>query len=67
MGKEGWDVTKPSDSTGRPVPGDVAALEAQIADLKQIVARLQAQLADIREQKDRWQSQADRVSLVASY
>jgi hypothetical protein len=49
------------------VLGDVAALEAQIADLKQVVVRLQAQLADMRDEKDRWQSQAGRVSLVASY
>ena len=43
----------------------VAALEAQIADLQQLVALLQSQLADIRDQKDRWQSRAERISLVS--
>jgi len=42
----------------------VAALEAQIADLKQLVALLQAQIADVREQKDKWQGRAERISLV---
>ena len=35
---------------------EVAALEAQIADLKKLVALLRSQLADIRDQKDKWQS-----------
>jgi uncharacterized protein HemX len=43
----------------------VASLEAQIADLKQLVALLQSQLADIRDQKDKWQSRAERISLVS--
>ena len=46
---------------------DVAALEAQIEHLKQAIVLLQAQLADMREQKDKWQSRAERVSLVAAY
>jgi uncharacterized protein HemX len=44
---------------------EVAALEAQIADLKQLVALLQSQLADIRDQKDKWQSRVERISLVS--
>ena len=44
---------------------EVAALETEIADLKQLVALLQAQIADIREQKDKWQSRAERISLVS--
>jgi predicted nucleic acid-binding Zn-ribbon protein len=44
---------------------EVAALEAQIADLKQLVALLQSQLADIRDQKDKWQSGAERISLIS--
>ena len=44
---------------------EVAALEAQIADLKRLVALLQSQLADIRDQKDKWQSRAERISLVS--
>jgi uncharacterized membrane protein YccC len=44
---------------------EVAALEAQIADLKQLVALLRSELADIRDQKDKWQSRAERISLVS--
>jgi prefoldin subunit 5 len=44
---------------------DVAALEAQIADLKQLVAVLQAQLAAMREEKDKLQSRAERISLTS--
>jgi hypothetical protein len=46
---------------------ELAALEAQIADLKQFVALLQTQLADLRDQKDKWQSRAERISLVSPY
>jgi peptidoglycan hydrolase CwlO-like protein len=45
--------------------GDVVALEAQIAELKQLVAVLQAQLAAMREEKDKWQSRTERISLVS--
>lgn len=45
---------------------DVAALEAQIEQLKEAIVLLQTQLADMREQRDRWQSRAERVSLVAA-
>ena len=51
--------------TTRQHATEVAALEAQIADLQQLVALLQCQLADIRDQKDRWQSRAERISLVS--
>ena len=64
---------KPSDlvcstellDTTRQHATEVAALEAQITDLKQLVALLQAQIVDIREQKDKWQSRAERISLVS--
>jgi hypothetical protein len=52
------------DTTRQNAP-EVVALEAQIADLQQLVALLQSQLADIRDQKDRWQSRAERISLVS--
>ena len=60
----------PVFSTERPDPTqqnapEVAALEAQIADLKQFIALLQAQITDIREQKDKWQSRVERISLVS--
>jgi chromosome condensin MukBEF ATPase and DNA-binding subunit MukB len=46
--------------------GDYAAeLEAQIEDLKQIIASLRIQLADMRQQRDKWQSRAERISLTA--
>jgi len=46
--------------------GDYAAeLEAQIEDLKQVIASLRIQLADMRQQRDRWQSGAERISLTA--
>jgi predicted nucleic acid-binding Zn-ribbon protein len=54
------------DTKQQYAPNDVATtLEAQIADLKQLVAILQAQLADLRKQKDKWQSKAERISLVS--
>jgi hypothetical protein len=53
-----------TDTTREDAP-KVAALEAQIADLKRVVALLQAQITDIREQKDKWQSRAERISLVS--
>ena len=56
--------TERPDTTRQNAP-EVAALEAQIADLKQLVALLRAQIADIREQKDKWQSRAERISLVS--
>jgi predicted nucleic acid-binding Zn-ribbon protein len=45
---------------------DMAALEAQIEHPKEAIALLQTQLADMREQRDRWQSRAERVSIVAA-
>ena len=53
--------------TTRQDATELAAFEAQIADLKQLVAFLQSQLADIRNQKDKWQSRAERISLVSQY
>jgi hypothetical protein len=44
---------------------DAAALEAQIADLKQVIALLRAELADMCEQRDKSQSRAERVSLTS--
>ena len=45
---------------------DVAVLEAHIEELMQTIVLLQAQLADMREQRDKWQSRAERISLVAA-
>ena len=53
-----------SNAKRQYVPDDVATLEAQIAELKEAVALLQTQLADMRSQKDKWQSGAERISLV---
>jgi hypothetical protein len=60
-------MTKLLDGTHEYRPEDVANLEAQIADLKQIIISLRAQLADMHQQLDRWQSRANRISLTASY
>jgi hypothetical protein len=60
-GKEVLDTPQPD------ARDDVAALEAQIEQLKQVIVLLQDQLADMREQRDRWQSGAERISLVAEY
>jgi phage shock protein A len=57
-------LTELLDTTRRHAT-EVAGLEAQIADLKRLVALLQSQLADIRDQKDKWQSRAERISLVS--
>jgi FtsZ-binding cell division protein ZapB len=46
---------------------EIAALNAQIEQLKQAILMLQGQLADMRGQRDKWQSRAERVSLVAAY
>jgi hypothetical protein len=48
-------------------PDYTAKLEAQIDDLKRVIASLRTQLADMREQRDKWQSRAERVSLTAAY
>ena len=53
-----------TDTTREDAP-EVAALEAQIADLKRVIALLRSQLADVREQKDKWQSRGERISLVS--
>jgi hypothetical protein len=58
----GGGMTERIDPTGL---NDAAALEAQIADLKQVVAILRAELADMREQRDKSQSRAERGSLTA--
>ena len=63
----GGYVTELLDTTRQRATDDVAALETQIADLKQLVAVLQSQLADMRDQKDKWQSRAERISLVSQY
>ena len=61
------DMTKLLDGTYEYMPDDIANLEAQIADQKQVIISLRAQLADMHDQMDRWQSRADRISLAASY
>ena len=61
----GHYVTELLDTTRQRATDEVAALEAQIADLRQLVTLLQSQLADVRDQKDKWQSRAERMSLVS--
>ena len=39
--------------------------EAQVEVLNHTVALLRAQLADMHNQQDRWQSRAERISLVS--
>jgi prefoldin subunit 5 len=46
---------------------DLAVLEAQIEHLKQAIMLLQAQLAEMRSERDKWQSRAERTSIVAAY
>ena len=58
-------MTELLDTTRQRATDEVAALEAQIADLRQLVTLLQSQLADVRDQKDKWQSRAERMSLVS--
>jgi uncharacterized protein YceH (UPF0502 family) len=55
-----------TSSTQQYAPDDLAALEAQIEGLKQVVATLRAQLADMHAQRVKWQSWPERISLTAS-
>jgi hypothetical protein len=57
-------VIKLLGATQQYPPGDVATLEAQVADLKQVAALLRAQLSEVREQRDMWQTRAERISLA---
>jgi excisionase family DNA binding protein len=41
-----------------------AALEAEIAGLKQVAGLLREQLDDMKGQRDRWQQQAERLALA---
>jgi phage shock protein A len=59
------NVTKLLNAWQESAPAEVARLEAQVADLKAALTHLQGELADMREQRDRWQSRAERVSLVS--
>jgi hypothetical protein len=61
-----WGGKEVLDTPRQYVRDDVAALEAQIEELKQAIVLLQTQLADMREQRDRWQSRAERISLTAA-
>ena len=47
--------------------GDATSLDAEVEDLKQVVALLRDQLSDLRQERDKWQSRAERISLTASY
>jgi hypothetical protein len=58
-------MTKLLAATQQYPSGDVATLEAQVADLKQVSALLRAQLSEMREQRDMWQTRAERSSLAA--
>ena len=46
---------------------DLAVLEAQIEQLKEAIMLLQSQLAEMRRERDKWQSRAQRTTLVAEY
>lgn len=52
------------DATGE-TPGAAAALEAQIAGLREVGELLRRQLDDVRDDRDRWRSQAERLALAA--
>ena len=41
-----------------------AVLEAKIEAQEMIVARMEAEIADLRQQRDKWQSQAERQTLL---
>lgn len=56
------DATR--DATGE-TPGATAALEAQIAGLRDVGELLRRQLDDVREDRDRWRGQAERLALAA--
>jgi hypothetical protein len=44
--------------------GYVAALEAQLEDLKRIAAQLRAELADVGTQRDMWRTRAQECRLA---
>lgn len=52
------------NATGE-TPGATAALEAQIAGLREVGELLRRQLDDVREDRDRWRGQAERLALAA--
>ncbi len=52
------------NATGE-TPGATAALEAQIAGLREVGELLRRQLDDVRDDRDRWRSQAERLALAA--
>jgi hypothetical protein len=43
---------------------DVAAIEAQLEDAKQVAALLRAELADMRAQRDKWRARAEENRLA---
>jgi excisionase family DNA binding protein len=64
-------VEKPAETgaatqaTTPPERYATAALEAEIAGLKQVAELLREQLDDMKGQRDRWQQQAERLALAA--
>ena len=44
----------------------MAVLEAQIEQLKEAIMLLQGQVAEMRRERDKWQSRAERTSIVAA-
>lgn len=52
------------NATGE-TPSATAALEAQIAGLREVGELLRRQLDDVREDRDRWRGQAERLALAA--
>ena len=51
------------DADTDETPGATAALEAQIAGLREVGQLLRAQLYDVRDDRERWRSQAERLAL----
>ena len=64
-------VFGPNSQTGRLEPPNKttehvssAVLEAKIEAQETIVARMEAEIEDLRQQRDKWQSQAERQTLL---
>ena len=56
-------ATGPTEPLATPISTG-AALEAQIAGLREVGELLRRQLDDVREDRDRWRRQAERLALT---
>jgi hypothetical protein len=56
-------ATGPTEPLATPISTG-AALEAQIAGLREVGELLRRQLDDVREDRDRWRGQAERLALT---